>query len=66
MCPCDLSNEYVCAGCSAHIEELYRLLTVAESKGWDSARLWRRKLDAYGLKANIVIYRISNGERQHA
>lgn len=66
MCPCDLSRHHVCDGCTKGITDLYRALLLAEENNRDSQRYLRGQLDAAGLKANIVIYRITNGERQYA
>lgn len=78
MCPCELSSEYVCDSCTSSIADRYRELRRLEAIGeglttdgmsvaeWDRMRELRGLLHRAGLKANIVIYRLTNGERQHA
>lgn len=59
MCPCDLSREYVCDGCARRIEDLYSLLLDAEAAGSDLQRHIRGEIDKHGLKANIVLHRLT-------
>lgn len=66
MCPCDWTREYVCDSCTEGIAALYRALAEAEENGWDSQRELRGQLAAAGLKANIVIFKLTNGTRQYA
>jgi hypothetical protein len=66
MCPCDLSREHVCDSCAKGIEDLYKALLRAEENDWDSQRDLRGQVATIGLKANIVIYRLTNGTRQYA
>jgi hypothetical protein len=66
MCPCDLTREYVCGSCTAWIEERFRLFEAVEGTFGDVERELRGLLDRQGLKANIVIYQLTNGTRQYA
>jgi hypothetical protein len=66
MCPCDLSREYVCGSCTAWIEERFHLLESVEGTFSDVERELRGLIARQGLKANIVIYKLTNGARQYA
>ena len=68
MCPCDLTNEYVCPACTTRIEFMYAALAVAERRGDDDQRQLRGQITKLGVKADIVKLRMEQRrwERENA